>query len=388
MVAQQNIENLIKLRRQLHQHPELSGKEEHTSQIILSFLKDYHPDKVVKSLGKNGFAVIYDSGKNGPVITFRCELDALPIHETNDFSHRSIYENISHKCGHDGHMAIVTGLATIFSEKRPSHGKVILLYQPAEETGQGALRILNDPLYQNLKPDYIFALHNIPKLPQNRILIKEGAFTAASKGMEIRLIGATSHAAEPEKGKSPALAMAAIIESLDEIQKIKDRYSSMVMITVIHALLGEIAFGTSPGYAEIRATLRSFSNEDMEVLTEKAERAVAEISSNYGLKYEFSYIEEFPATINDPEAVQYIEAAAKKCNLIIDHIKTPMRWSEDFAYFASRCKAAYFGIGAGEAVPDLHSSDYDFPDELIEPAINLLFTTASEILDPGHKEHL
>lgn len=381
MISQQQIEGLIKLRRDLHQNPELPGEEYNTPKMILSFLKDYQPDQVIENLGKTGLAVIYDSGKEGPTITFRCELDALPIHESNDFSYKSNQENVSHKCGHDGHMAIATGLGILFSENRPTKGTIILLYQPAEETGHGALQILQDPQFEKLVPDYIFALHNIPKLPKNRIVIRSGAFTAASKGMVIQLIGATSHAAEPEKGKSPALAMASIIESLDELPKIKDRYSSLVMLTIIHAILGDIAFGTSPGYAEIRATLRSFSNEDMEVLTEKAERIVEEISNNYDLEFKISYTEEFPVSNNNQEAVKFIEEAAQQFKLDIHHIETPVRWSEDFAHFAKKYKAAYFGVGAGIKAPDLHSAEYDFPDEIIAPAINLLYTAISSIFN-------
>jgi amidohydrolase len=376
------LHKIIELRHHLHQFPELSGQEKSTPEAILNFLKrDYMPDQVLNNLGGTGMAVIYDSGKKGPTVMFRCELDALPIKESNSLLYKSKNEGISHKCGHDGHMAIITGLGTLLSQNRPGNGRVILLYQPAEETGEGALAILKDERFTEIKPDWIFALHNLPNHFLKEVIIKEGSFTAASKGMAIKLLGATSHAAEPEKGRSPALAMASIIESLDELAKIKDRYSRLVLITIVHAILGEKAYGTTPGYAEVHATLRAYNNEDMEILMEKAERAVKEIANNHDLEYDISYTEEFPSTHNDPEAVAIIRKAAMEIGLACSEPNNPMKWSEDFSHFAQFHKAAFFGIGAGENVKDLHNEDYDFIDDLIAPSINLLYKAVNLILD-------
>src|SRR5690606_3950338 len=117
----------------------------------------------------NGMLIIYDSGEPGPVTVFRCELDALPIQEINTFSHRSATEGVSHKCGHDGHMAIVTGLGKLLETNPPQKGKVILLYQPAEETGAGAAAVLNDERFLSLKPDFMYALHNLPQLEKHTV---------------------------------------------------------------------------------------------------------------------------------------------------------------------------------------------------------------------------
>src|SRR5687767_11645364 len=128
---------ILQLRKYIHQHPELSGFEEQTARQIIEFISTHHPAKIIDSIGGHGFVAIYEFGE-GPVILFRSELDALPIEEANEFEHRSIYKGVSHKCGHDGHMAILSGLIFRIKEMPFKKGKIILLFQPAEENGQGA----------------------------------------------------------------------------------------------------------------------------------------------------------------------------------------------------------------------------------------------------------
>ena len=159
------------LRKELHQYPEVSGKEVNTAKRIKAFIEKHHPTEIIENIGGNGLAVVYEFGKQGKTIVIRCELDALPIEEKNDFEHRSTIKGVSHKCGHDGHMAIVAGLIFWLKEQLFTKGKVVLLFQPAEETGQGAYKVLQDKRFQELKADYVFALHNIPKEPlHNRCL--------------------------------------------------------------------------------------------------------------------------------------------------------------------------------------------------------------------------
>ena len=158
------IQELIKLRQSLHQHPELSGEEIQTVKRIKEFIKDTHPKKVLHNLGGTSFCAIYEFSDSGPVIGIRCELDALPIEEKNDFGHKSIFSGTSHKCGHDGHMAIIAGLAQWIKRQNFSYGKVVLIFQSSEETGKGALEVLSDPRFNKIDLDYVFAIHNIPVL--------------------------------------------------------------------------------------------------------------------------------------------------------------------------------------------------------------------------------
>ena len=369
------IDDLVRLRKALHQKAELSENEVLTPGLELDFLRRDGAKSVISEVGGNGLLIIYDSGKPGPVTVFRCELDALPIQEINTFSHRSANKGVSHKCGHDGHMAIVTGLGKLLEANPPQKGKVVLLYQPAEETGTGAVAVLKDERFLSLKPDFMYALHNLPQLEKYTIFIKNGPFAAASRGIIIKLYGATSHAAEPENGRSPAMAVSKIIKALSTIPT-NTHFKDFTTITVVHALLGEIAFGVTPGYAEIRATLRTFLDEDMAHLIAIVTSSIRHLASEEGLEYDISFTEVFPATYNAADAVNIVANAAKAANLKLEVSNEPFKWSEDFGHFLHQYRGALFGLGAGEDTPALHNNDYDFPDELIPTGVQLFYNIA------------
>ena len=156
------MQNLIELRHILHAHPELSGQETLTNRILNEWVKQTHPDHIIEKIGGYGLAAIYKGAKPGKRILIRGDIDALHIPEPNDIPYRSQNQGISHKCGHDGHATILCGLAQWLGEQRPDQGEVVLLFQPAEETGQGAQAILNDPQFEQIKPDVAYGLHNLP----------------------------------------------------------------------------------------------------------------------------------------------------------------------------------------------------------------------------------
>jgi amidohydrolase len=363
--------SLIELRRILHSHPDLSGYEDKTAARIESYLSEYAPDEIVTGIGGAGLAAIYNGVADGPRVVVRCELDALPIPETIDLDYGSQNQGAAHKCGHDGHMTIVTGLARIFHAQRPEKGTVMLLYQPAEEIGKGALRVVEDKKFKALAPDYVFALHNLPGYPKGQIILREDVFASASKGLIIELTGATSHAAEPEKGRNPALALAQLIEDLSAAPQLFTALHETAKVTVIHARLGEIAFGTSPGYATVMATLRSHSQEVMDRLAKECEELAVKAAETFGLKVSIRWDEEFPATVNDNPLVHMIADTARALGYKTCYEPHPFAWSEDFGHFTGRYRGAMFGLGAGENHPALHHPHYDFPDELIEPGIGM-----------------
>ncbi len=375
-----DLQKIIKLRHELHQNPELSDNEFVTAERIANFLSHYKPAKLVRGIGGNGIACIFKGKNEGPSVLFRCDMDALPIKEENNLEYKSLNKEASHKCGHDGHMAILAGLADLFSKNPPSHGQVVLLFQPSEENGQGAFSVINDPKFKEIKVDYTFALHNLPGFPKSEIVLKNKTFASASKGMIIKLSGKTSHAAEPENGISPAIAMADIIIKLNDLSKKKDLFSDFALLTVIHARLGERAFGTSPGYAEVMATLRTYSNDDMQKLVLAAENIVLENAKSNNLKYEISFTEEFPATDNNSDMVKHIEDASISLGINYSYLESPFRWSEDFAHFTQHFKGALFGLGSGLNCPQLHNPEYDFPDEIIEDGVKLYYEIYKQII--------
>jgi len=371
------MDHIIKLRRELHQNPELSNKEFETSQKIMQFMSALKPDRIIH-LSKTGLAFSFDSDKPGSTSMFRAELDALPIKEINTFAYKS-QNDAMHACGHDGHMAILAALGEKISANRPVEGRVILLFQPAEEVEQGARDVVNDLNFKSIIPDYVFALHNIPGIPKNQILVKEGSIAAASRGMTIKLFGKTSHAAEPENGINPDIAISHIVSEFHKLKNSIALFDDIVLLTFIHIQLGEISFGTSAGYAEIRVTLRAFENADMELLIQKCEEIVNQIAIEENLQTEILYSEIFPATINDKTCVEIIEKSAIMNNLIVVKPEKPFKWSEDFAYFTQKFKGGLFGLGAGENQKSLHNPDYDFPDDIVETGVNTMFEIYKKI---------
>lgn len=375
------MEELIQFRHELHKHPEVSGNEKQTAQLVLAFLSNYPPSEIITQLGGEGILAIYNGKQTGTSILFRCELDALPIQEINSFDYKSVSHGVSHKCGHDGHTAILCGMAKTLYENPIEKGTVMLLFQPAEEDGNGAKSVLNDTKFKTIKPDFVFALHNLPGYKKHQIIVKENTFTCAVNSMIIQLKGKTSHAGEPENGINPALAIAEIIQAFNS--KINTDVSSKkyCLITPIHINMGEKAYGVSAGYGEIHFTIRSNSNAQMRIIESNLEEKVNEIASKYNLKTKIDWTQSFQANENNVEAVNYIRKAA--LNLHLDSLEKnlPFTFGEDFGLFTQQFKGAMFGVGAGENTPALHNPDYDFPDELIETGISLFHQITKEILN-------
>lgn len=366
------LKELVKLRHQLHKYPEVSNKEHKTSKRIYDFIKKLNPDEVIH-LGQTGLAFVFVGQRKGKTIMFRAELDALPITETSGLPYSSKNKNIAHLCGHDGHMAILSGLSKKIAQNRPNKGRVVILFQPAEEVEQGARDMVNHPLFKSIQPDYIFALHNIPKVEKNTIVIKNGSFAAASKGMTIELKGETSHAGEPEKGINPAVTISEIIRQLKALINDKNSFKDFTLLTFIYIRMGEISFGTSAGEAKLGITLRAYENEDMQTLTQKSKEIIKNICINEKIKYYISYDEVFPATVNNEVCVDLIEKAAKTNNYKLCYTEKPFKWSEDFGYYTEKYKGGFFGLGSGINQPPLHNPKFDFPDEIIETGINVFF---------------
>lgn len=368
-----DIQHLINIRQTLHQNPELSGFEEYTAEALKRTIIRYQPDEIIDNMGGFGVAFVFKGMEPGPTVLFRADMDALPIKEINLIDYASRSHGIGHQCGHDGHMAILVGLAEQVSKNRPQKGKVVLLFQPAEETGEGALAVINDPNFHRITPDFCYALHNIPGFPKGSILLKNNTFTAASQGIIVKLYGKTSHAAEPEKGISPALALSKIIEAITLLPNKKDLFSDYVLATIVHAQLGERTFGTTPGQAEVLITLRSFEDSDMDVLIQQVENSIKEIADSHGLKSELSFTDIYPSTQNNPSLVQQVKEGAEELDYKVISLDKPMPWAEDFSQFSKLFKSVFFGLGAGEDHPKLHNPDYNFPDDIISYGVGLFY---------------
>ena len=377
-----HLSELVELRHHLHSIAEVSGSESDTAQYIQEFLQEEAtPDQMETGIGGNGLAAIYESDAEGPHIMLRCELDGLPIADKIEADHQSNTRGVGHKCGHDGHMSIICGVAKVLSHERPSAGKISLLFQPAEETGQGAQRVLDDEKFSKLQPDYCFALHNLPGYTKNQIIIREGPFAAASVGLEVTLEGETSHAAHPEEGKSPALAMAQLVESLSAVPQLYSSLDQAAKVTVINAELGEEAFGTSPGHAVVRATLRTYDDEHLESLKKRCRTLAEGLAETYEVSISHRWVEEFAATKNNANATNIIQKAASENGFDLLKKEHPFSWSEDFGRFTKEITGAMFGLGIGKEHSALHAESYDFDDDIIPTGVQMFIQITKEILE-------
>ncbi|MCK4980023.1 MAG: amidohydrolase [Candidatus Delongbacteria bacterium] len=359
--------NLIKIRRELHSRPELSGKEVNTVEYLKNILKDLNPDSVLEIEGS--LIVVFHGEEKGKNIAFRADMDALPIQELNTFEYASETPNVAHLCGHDGHTAILLGLAEKVSQNKPKAGSVILIFQSAEETGQGAKLLMNNKNFIDLNIDEIYGFHNIPGYELGAVLLKSGQFTTASKGMIIKLIGASSHASDPEKGINPIPAMNKILSEIERLNSSKEYQNSSSFVTVVGVKSGDKNFGISPGNAEVYMTIRSNSNEDMNKLT----HLIGSYISDTGLKYSIEHCEEFPVVKNDLELSTAIESVCDNNSLKKTNLTEPFPWSEDFGYYTEKIKGVFFGIGAGTEHSPLHDPNYDFPEVVIDTSVKILY---------------
>lgn len=372
-------EALISLRRRLHAYPELSGEETETARLIADQLERCNPSALLRGLGGHGVAALFDSGRPGPVVLFRCELDGLPITEMGASAWRSQLPGKAHLCGHDGHMTILVALAKHLANHKPAKGSVILLFQPAEETGAGARAVLADPRFEDIRPDYAFALHNLPGMPLGHVALRDGPMNFASEGLAIRLAGRTSHASQPENGISPAGAMAELVGALPQLPAALGIASGDAVVTLVHARLGEEAFGVSPGDAVVMATLRAIDDEIQARLMREAVSLAGKTAERHGLGVALDRSDRFAACTNDREAAAAVRAACVALAIPAGESATPFRWSEDFGLFGSVAKTALFVLGAGEDCPPLHAPDYDFPDALIETGTTLFARIANDL---------
>ncbi|MBQ3271711.1 MAG: M20/M25/M40 family metallo-hydrolase [Solobacterium sp.] len=343
------LETALQLRQKLHNCAELSGQEVITRATLIAFLKE-HTSLEIHDCGPGFYAVHREPGAGKPSIALRADYDALPAPGGG----------AAHLCGHDGHSAGLCAVGMML-EGKTLNRDVFLLFQPAEETGAGALQCLG--LFDQEHVDLIFGLHNRPGMPAGHVLVNYGSAACASLGLIIRYTGRPAHAAYPEGGISPAAAVGELLSALPELTD-PQRYEGMTMATVIGCRMGEKAFGKAASDAEVWLTLRGEYERDFEQLTEDIRHKAEELADRYHLAYCDELQDVFPATENHAAAVDMVMQACGAAEA-----EEPMRASEDFGHFLMRCPGALFWVGSGEDHPNLHDAAYEYPDEILPASV-------------------
>lgn len=389
---------ITQLRHTLHQHPELSMQETETMKILQVFLQENTSLEIHAGEGwfyalKKASASFQSSSNAGPM-AFRADMDALPIAESISLPYGSENEGISHKCGHDGHCAVLCGLA-LELDRRETGRDVYLIFQPGEEIGAGAKRCAE--LIREKGIAEIYAMHNLGGYPEGTLVYRRGLTQPASEGLRIRLTGRTSHASAPEKGNNPAGAIAAIVQyasgeavltghgtagisvsaarlpqSNPKTTAATDaQHTPMRLCTITGIRLGDGDFGISPGEGEICMTLRAEIEDEMLAMEKSILSHAAQAAETAGLKMTCSIHDYFPETRNHDACLDRVLEAARKNKIPAISMGELWRASEDFGHYLKICPGAMIYIGNGEDYPPLHTSEYDFNDRIIEPAVNL-----------------
>lgn len=382
MLTNADIVELTAFRRHLHQHPEVSGQEEWTAAEVAKALTSLGAPRIITGLGGHGVAAVWEGAEPGPTIMFRSELDALPIEEKTGNAWSSQIPGKGHQCGHDGHSTILLGLARLIARKGPAKGRVVLLFQPAEEDGSGAAAVLSDAKFEEIAPDWAFSLHNFPGYEAGSMVLRAGPSNCASRGLRVVLTGHTSHASTPEHALSPAMTLSRLIPAVMAEGTGGDLDEGFRLVTVTHARMGEPAFGITPGRAELWMTLRTVLDDAMVDLLARVTSLVEAEARAIGLEVEFTHHDIFHACANDPEATAVFLRAAEAVGMVHQGDDVPMRGSEDFGLFGSRggAKSAMFRLGSGFNVANLHNPDYDFPDEIIAPGVRVFERVMRDLL--------
>ena len=359
----ENLRKIIALRHELHQHPEISGHESQTKRRLMDFIEN-NTRLAVVDCGKWFYASRYVEGTKA--LAFRAEMDALPMDESISISHASQNPGASHKCGHDGHCSALCGLA-LELEATPPKRSVYLIFQHEEEIGRGARECSAILRERNIAG--IYAFHNWSGYPEGSIVTRSGVCQYASAGLTVKFEGKTSHASEPEKGINPSHAIAELILQTEKLtQRFRER---KVLCTIVNIRLGGKNFGISPSDGEISMTLRAENDSDMRTFCNSVLESAEILARENSLTMTREISDYFTDTSSDSECVKLVRASAESLGLKAVDMAEPFRASEDFGLYTKMIPGAIFYIGNGESYPAIHTSDYDFNDNILGIAVDM-----------------
>jgi len=382
-IDKQIIEQIMELRKQLHQIPEHSMQEVKTKQMLMDFLKSHttleivdrgawfyavkRADDLVTTENDKTFDVSEVAGElpeqmteYKPPIAFRADMDAVCGKDGKP----------GHFCGHDGHSSVLCGLGLYLdSKKEPLARDVYLIFQPAEEIGKGAE--LCKSLIKEKHIGEIYGFHNIPGKPLGTVLVKDGTFACASTGLEIHMTGTPSHAAYPEAGRNPGYALARLLLQIEELTKQFNETRGFVRMTLIGMELGSENYGVAASDGYLRLTVRSEGEQVFHEYLAEIRKLAENMAQKEDLELSIKEIERFPSTDNHAEQVQKIRECAASHQIPYMELPEPMRWSEDFGWYLQETQGAFFGIGDGEDYAQLHTEHFEFPDAILETAVTM-----------------
>ncbi|MDE4095918.1 MULTISPECIES: M20 aminoacylase family protein [Rhodobacterales] len=359
-------DEITKWRRHLHENPELMYEVHKTAGFVEERLKEFGLTDITTGIGRTGVVAVIEGKTNtsGRVIGLRADMDALPITEASGVDYASKTPGVMHACGHDGHTSILLGAAKYLSETRNFDGKVVLIFQPAEEGGAGGKAMCDDGLMERWGIQEVYGLHNMPGLPVGQFAIRPGALLASSDEFEITVTGKGGHAAAPHDAIDTTLVASQIVVSLHSIVSRNVNPVKRVVLTVGTFETDSTASNVIAHTARLQGTVRTLDTE----YRQQAEGWVRQIAENvaaaYGAEAKVEWSPGYPVTINTEEETGYAVEAARAVSADVVDNTDPIMPSEDFAYMLEERPGAYMFLGNGDTAM-CHHPAYVFDDNAI-----------------------
>ena len=363
-------------RQDLHKIPEIGLEEYETSKYIKKKLKDFNID--FKDGYSNTGIVAWVNGSKGnssKSIGLRADFDALPMPEKNEFEHKSLNSGMMHACGHDGHTSMLLGAAKYISENNDFNGKVYFIFQPGEEGFGGGKKMIEDGMFDDFSIDEVYALHNWPELPLGSFGVNSGPMMAAVDEFDILVKGKGGHAAMPQLAIDPVVVASQIVLAVQTIisRSVDPIDKALISITKIH---GGTAYNVIDDEVKLSGTIRSFKPETRSFLGERIKEISLGVAKAHGaeINLEFDLINKYPPTINSKNESEFAANVAKnlvgKNNVFTD--VDPSMGGEDFSYLLNKKPGSYLYIGQGDEnhKAQLHTTKYDFNDNLLPIGVN------------------
>ncbi|MGI9411103.1 MAG: M20 aminoacylase family protein [Hyphomicrobiaceae bacterium] len=370
-------------RHDFHRFPELGFDESRTSARVAELLENFGL-QVYSGVGKTGVVGVLQNGNATRSIGLRADMDALPITEVNTFCHKSKNDGVMHACGHDGHTAMLLGAAKYLAENRDFSGRVVFIFQPAEEHGKGGPAMIADGLFERFPVDDVYAMHNMPGMDVATFATRTGAIMASEALFEIEVLGQGGHAAMPHQGVDAIVVGAEIITALQTIvsRKLNPGLNGVVSVTDFRT---DGQRNVLPGRAVLTGDARALNRDVNHQIEHKMRQIVEGICMAHGVSGSVTYDTAFEVTINaaQPTAHATASAIALAGEPAVNPDIPPVLASEDFAHMALTRPGCFIFTGngtAGRFAQPLHSADYDFNDEALVPGSSFWVTLVEQQL--------
>jgi amidohydrolase len=374
-------ESIVKIRRDLHRIPETAYTEKKTADYVARYLKNLDLD-VLTGIARYGVVGVLDTGKPGKTLLIRSDMDALPITEETGLEFTSTHAGAMHACGHDGHMSMVLGAATVLTNiKNQLKGTIKFLFQPAEEGPGGAKPMIEQGIMENPTVDYAIGCHLWPDITEGTIGVKAGPLMAAMDRFDLRIFGRGGHGAMPHLCVDALEVGTQVVNALQRIAS-RQMHPLQPMVVTVGSFHAGSTFNVIAGEAELCGTTRTFDRDIWNTWPERLDKIIGGVCESMGARYELNYTQGYPPLLNDADMARVVATCAVKV-VGQDNVIEPesTMGGEDMAFYLEQSKGCFFFLGVGrEGSAQLHTSRFDFNEDVLLLGIETYCRVALDLL--------